>query len=252
MSSEPKVLGVDIPALRKFWADQEQARVDGQAADGDLWNASAERREELEAQARAEYAAVQDEREMARILRIRAAGEMGDVPPRVIEKVVVATGTPAREAVKAFMNGEKTLLVLGGGLGTGKSVAAGEAVCLMNRPNRVNGRDARWIKSIDLVRIGIYGEAADRFAEDCRSLRLLAIDDLGTEPRDEKGYAAANLEAALDARYDACAKTILTTNLDFDGFSSRYLTGTGERLRDRLRECGEFVGLTGPSLRRPS
>lgn len=175
----------------------------------------------------------------AKFMRWRNFAEVAGVPFRILSSEI--THTEAVKTVTEFMNGEKTLLVLAGGVGTGKSVASGDACGKV--------RSARFIKAMDLLRIGIYGEAAEKFARECKTVALLVIDDLGTEPRDEKGYAAANFEAAMDYRYDAQLKTILTTNLDFDAFKKRYCDGGGDRFMDRLREVGTFHGLTGKSLR---
>ena len=57
-------------------------------------------------------------------------------------------------------------------------------------------------------------------------------------------------EDLMNKRYNAMRKTILTTNLTAEAFKARYCQGSGGgRLGDRLRECGEWVALTGDSLR---
>lgn len=140
-------------------------------------------------------------------------------------------------AVKTFLESQKVFLVLAGGVGPGKTTAAAWAV---------EQRKGRMVKAIDLIRLGTYDEA--RWAE-LRGAPLLAIDDLGTEPRDEKGWAAANFESLLDHRYDWQGPTVMTTNLPFAAFKARYLTADGGRLLDRFREAGEFVGITEASRR---
>jgi DNA replication protein DnaC len=145
--------------------------------------------------------------------------------------------TEAMAAARAFLGSGKTFLVLAGGVGPGKTVAAAWAV---------EQRRGRMVKAIDLTRLGTYDE--ERWDE-LRSCPLLVIDDLGTEPRDEKGWAAANFESLLDYRYDWQAPTVITTNLAFDAFKARYLTADGGRLLDRFRECGEFVEITEGSRR---
>jgi DNA replication protein DnaC len=152
--------------------------------------------------------------------------------------------TPAVKAVRDFMEGRETLLVLAGGVGCGKTVAACEAaerVALKQNPLVV------FVKAIDLVRAGTFAES---FWNELRYAHLAIIDDLGTEPLDEKGWALASLHSLLDARYDDLAKTILTSNLSLDAFLARY-GADGGRLRDRLRESGSFMEIAGGSRRLP-
>lgn len=76
----------------------------------------------------------------------------------------------------------------------------------------------------------------------------LVIDDLGVEFQDAKGNFMAILDEVIDVRYDESRPTVITTNLDADGFKARY----GERIADRIRESGRFVSLGNPSLRKRS
>lgn len=167
--------------------------------------------------------------------------EAHGIPRRIwhlIDNPAALDDTAALEAVRAFLSSGKTFLVLAGGVGPGKTVAGAWAS---------EQRGGLFVKAIDLVRTGTYDE--ERWDE-LRGARLLTIDDLGTEPRDEKGWAAANFEALIDHRYDWIRPTILTTNLPFDAFRTRYLTADGGRLNDRFREVGEFVELTDASRRK--
>ena len=192
----------------------------------------------------------EEARRCARIQARREAATAAGVPSRILDLMSDLQDREAVRVVRDFMAGNATLLVLAGSVGTGKSVAVGDACGGFSNRGLFNDKaEARFLKAIDLLRIGIYGDEAERFAEDCKHKKLIVIDDLGTEPRDEKGYAAANFEAAMDYRYDAELKTILTTNLDFDAFKKRYCDGGGTRFMDRLREVGVFHGLAGKSLR---
>lgn len=149
--------------------------------------------------------------------------------------------SPALQAVGPFVAPamKPTLLVLAGGVGTGKSVAAAWA-CAFNT--------GRFIKAIDLIRAGLFDD--DEVLPPLIRAPLIAIDDLGMEPIDGKGYGYAALYDLLDRRYDAGRKTIVTTNLTMDQFRDRYGTGAGERLWDRVREVGIWVDIPGASLRR--
>lgn len=178
--------------------------------------------------------------EVDRQLR-RGRMERGGVPARVMPLMDEPEATQAVQAVIRFLHPDnpRTLLVLAGGVGTGKTVAACWAI----------GHDGgKFEKAIELVRHGLF---EPEYWEGLKRAQLLVVDDLGTEPRDEKGYAAANLDALLDYRYDAQRPTILTTNLAKPDFELRYCAGTGIRTLDRLKEVGTFVGLSGGSMRKP-
>ena len=107
-------------------------------------------------------------------------------------------------------------------------------------------RVGRFVKALDLVRAGTYDDA---FWTRLKATPFLVVDDLGTEPLDDKGWALANIAALIDARYDSTAKTVITTNLDAGQFKARYGASDGGRLVDRLRESAEFVQFDGASMR---
>jgi DNA replication protein DnaC len=210
----------------------------------------------------------------ARVARIARNREGWGMPPRVIPMLAAVEDTDAVQKARAFMaeNNPRTLLVLSGGTGCGKTVAACVALDYATaydpyedpavtgpRLRRLDseGRQAptprfnspgQFVKAIDLVRAGTFDAA---FWESLEAASVLVVDDLGTEPLDEKGWALANLAAMLDGRYDSLRKTILTTNLPLAAFKARYCTADGGRLYDRLRESGAYVELSGKSLRQP-
>jgi DNA replication protein DnaC len=90
----------------------------------------------------------------------------------------------------------------------------------------------------------------DRFAANAVSsvtkAGFLVIDDLGAEYSDSKGFFASLFDEVVNARYENMRPTILTTNLDVEGFAARY----GERIVDRIREAGRFLNCGAQSLRR--
>jgi DNA replication protein DnaC len=63
---------------------------------------------------------------------------------------------------------------------------------------------------------------------------------------DDKGWFVRALASIVDARYAACLKTIMTTNLNAERFKATY----GERIADRIRESGRFRDVAGQSVRR--
>lgn len=78
-------------------------------------------------------------------------------------------------------------------------------------------------------------------------LRMLAIDDLGTEPFEVKDYSNTlnPLSDLLLERYDKRLFTIVTTNLTPDQLREKY----GERLADRFNEMMEKVIFKNQSFR---
>ncbi len=186
------------------------------------------------------YFAEQAAREALR-QREAALTERG-VPRRLWRTLEAPNETPALTAIKAFVDPEnaKTFLVLAGGIGTGKTAAASWPLL---------ERHGKLVKAIELTRHGVYDT---EFWDALRGAGLLVVDDLGTEPRDEKGWAASNFDALLDHRYDWQLKTILTTNLTADRFKEAYCSGSGTRALDRLRKAGTFVAIPGDSMRRGS
>jgi DNA replication protein DnaC len=72
---------------------------------------------------------------------------------------------------------------------------------------------------------------------------FLALDDLGSEEKTE--YNLAAVQQLIQRRYNAAARTIITTNLDKDELA----THLGQRTMDRIGDAGEVIILTGGSLR---
>lgn len=179
------------------------------------------------------------------------------MPPRVWELMDGEDGPEKTEPVRAaleFMKGPKTLLFLAGGEGCGKTVGACAAMEIAFRKyalaqlgggTRDNPHAALFIKAIEVTRAGSFDH---EFFKKLRAPSLLVLDDLGTEPLDEKGWTLANIRAVLDERYDLNRKTVSTTNLPLARFTTRYC-GDGGRLLGRIREAGAFVEFTGGSLR---
>lgn len=198
--------------------------------------------EKLEAE-RVAFERDQREREAARAAEARDQRRRdAGIPERVIRLLNGGLReTEALTVTRRFVaERRKTFLVLGGGTGPGKTVAAGWSV---DRDGGV------LVKAMQLTRAGTYGDEAEAFWRRLHGASVLALDDLGMEPRDEKGWAEANLAALLDDRYDAEAPTVITTNLTLAQFDERYLSSDGGRLRDRFAEAGVFFWLRGESLR---
>ena len=178
------------------------------------------------------------EKQRARIERRRIA----QVPERLLPFLESHQSTEALECAIDFIEGPATLLVLSGGVGCGKTVAA--CVAMDSLPAQ-----GFFVSAYDLVCAGPY--APPEFKELLKVQGVLVIDELGTEPLDEKGWGLSTLLAVFSARYDAMTKTIFTTNTAHAAFLMRY-GRDGGRVRDRLREAGTFVELKGQSMRGPN
>lgn len=151
--------------------------------------------------------------------------------------------TFAVEKVQQFLrrDDKASILVLAGGTGCGKTVAASVAVAF--HPGKL-------VKAAEFVRIGMFPDSAGKETlRDFENAKVGVIDDMGAEPQDSKGYAYAALFDAFEGRYDAGAKTIITTNLTIDEFRARYGTGVGSRFWDRVRGDARWIDVPGKSLR---
>lgn len=232
-----KLSGIDVSAWQKQINEKKAAREE----EIRRVNADPSILFPIRAQAEIEHAewsvAMEEERRKNSIARLQYRG----VPPRVAVVLAFAKKTEACDAVAAWKKGSLTFLVLAGGVGCGKTVAA-----CVNPPEE----GFLFVDALELVKAGLYGDKAEAFWESAQKAKLLVLDDLGTEPRDEKGYAACAFEDLMNKRYNSMRKTILTTNLTAEAFKARYCEGSGGgRFGDRLRECGDWVALTGGSMR---
>lgn len=162
-------------------------------------------------------------------------------------------------------------LILGGGIGTGKTTMLFAIKRLGKKAKeacRHGAESASWRGEAELsraYRAGIYlhrvpaitpaqqlanwasNQDAAAIFEAALNEPLLAIDDLGTEPAAVKLYGTEKtpLVELLAARYDSRLPTLITTNLGPDGIAERY----GERIADRLREIADAIGFEGDSFR---
>ena len=234
-----KSLGEHTCSFVRSWEEERKRAIDAQEKDALAWNSDVARQDAI-----VSHAIEQNEARNKRILESVISAWIGwGVPRRVAEILPHAQSTEAVSSVSDFVDGPGTFLILAGGVGCGKTVAACSAA--------KRGGAFFFVDALDLVKVGLYGERAEIFWEHAEGAEMLVLDDIGVEPRDEKGYAQAALEDLINKRYNSKRKTILTTNLSADVFRSKYCQGPGGgRLGDRLREAGEWVALTGKSMRK--
>lgn len=148
--------------------------------------------------------------------------------------------TASRSAVRVWIDDAQARpwLVLSGGTGCGKSVAAAEYVA---------EHGALWVRAELLVRV-FQANFGDQFEQQelIRDCRDLVLDDIGSEAEPLKMCSV--LIEILDARKSRRQRTIVTTNLGKRAFAERY---ANERLISRLAEQIAWHGDTATDLRRP-
>jgi DNA replication protein DnaC len=221
------------PFYREWWgglaeADRERLTAEVQLHDDAQAKEKARAEDELAARREA------DAKREAAAARPRLIGR--GVPARLADAILrgALEETDAIRLAKAFTASRRTILVISGVRGAGKTVAA--AWLVAQYPF------ARFIDVSRLARLSRYSEEDMAPLEECA---LLAIDDLGTEYADDKGSFMATLDGLVNARYADERRTVITTNLQANTFKARY----GERIADRIREAGRFVELASKSLR---
>lgn len=121
-------------------------------------------------------------------------------------------------------------LLLAGRYGNGKTTF------LRALQSLVNAFDLRDPMTGKRMRMPLYNAVA------------LAIDDLGTEPREvmEFGNMTAPMRDLLEIRYDRSLPTLISTNMTPADITKRY----GDRIGDRMREVMEVVRFRNGSYRR--
>ena len=140
-------------------------------------------------------------------------------------------------------------IVLAGGCGNGKTTiikALQSLVNVLHIPNPYTDKEyvMRIIdaKSMAAICKSNYEDWKRLMHQD-----LLAIDDLGTEPREVMDYGNIinPTEDILTRRYENQLFTIISTNLTPPQISQVY----GERIADRMREMMEIIPFTNSSYR---
>lgn len=151
--------------------------------------------------------------------------------------------TEAVRAVRTAHERGSTLVAISGPPGVGKTTAAAWWILRGFPPAPLRTiRPRLFVRAAALSRWPRFDE--DRM-RDLERAAALVIDDLGVEFDDEKGAFRSLLDDVIDGRYAATLPTLITTNSSGDAFAKRY----GERIRDRIREAGDFVALRGESMR---
>lgn len=142
------------------------------------------------------------------------------------------------ETRRWLATGTQTWLVLVGGKGTGKSVAATWAV----REACKRGDSAFFRRASEVARLSTFDAGADELTR-LRKCALLVVDDLGTE--NLTAHAQGLFFEIFDVRHENHLRTIITSNVGRQQLKERL----GERLTDRLKSDGRIIELHGESKR---
>lgn len=204
-------------------------------AAAEAWR-NAERIEDARDQVRFEI----ERRRRQRDERERVLSVLDEVP-RV--RALVEKGlnpSPAHDAVQEWARTKSWCLLLLGGVGCGKSSAAGAFAVKFGE----DGGKAGWVRAVEASRLSAFGAEAEARFQAWRTIGCLVLDDLGTELMTPTWQQA--LDDVLDYRYQHSLRTVLPSNLSAEEFKSRY----GDRISDRIRHDGTVRLLDAKSLRK--
>lgn len=193
--------------------------------------------------------------------RIRHLGACG-VPESVLAAFRAAglKQTPPVIAVKGWLEAERPLLVLTGGVGAGKSVAAAWTLLkalrqyetlahpLAAEPIRLEELDARrglFVTAERLHHASRYVEGREQSLIDrAATVPWLVLDEV--READFSGKGLERLEDVLGERIERRLRTVLTTNLSQEQLRARL----PERMASRLSECATVADSGDIDLRR--
>jgi DNA replication protein DnaC len=187
---------------------------------------------------RVEQAAVQERSTdaVARRDRELSALESRGIPTRYAGRVVDGDPLPTKAlaCAQSFALDRKTLLVLSGPPGCGKTFAAAWLVANSEK-------SSLFFHISQLLRVSPYSSSDMRPIE---TAALLVLDDVGSEYADKNGMLLFVLDSLIEVRSSHLRKTVLTTNIPLADFMQRY----SGRITDRVRD-GAFVEFNQQSLR---
>jgi DNA replication protein DnaC len=169
--------------------------------------------------------------------RARVMREAGFPERAMLAAEAADMAAPALEAMRVRFGGDdRTIVVLAGAAGIGKTVAA--CWWTLNRSERA----PRFVRATTFAAASRY-QRAER--ADWLSAGVLVLDDLGSEYADAKGSLLTDLDELVDAFYGDRRHLIITTNVPGREFPARY----GERIASRIREAGRWIEMAAPSRR---
>ncbi len=162
-----------------------------------------------------------------------------------LEAEVIAKGAsdnPTTLAVRDFCAGPLTFCLILGGAGSGKTIAAAEAL-LNSRmcwgPNgdawAYSSSEARFVHAGDLARLSYFDSESQKILGRTERRKWLVLDDVGSELVTDTWRS--NFTDIITARNSSKAKTLITSNLSAEDFKTRY----DARIISRIRGSGVVI-----------
>jgi len=179
-------------------------------------------------------------------VRIRAQSlkTASGFPARSVDAALEAGETTAMAAARRFLQAKRSVLVLAGGVGAGKTTASAWLAL------EAGGSIPAFIRAAELESRGRYDRELRAWL---RGKTMLVIDDIGAESLDGKGNFQSLLDEIVDLFYGDRKLVVMTTNLrpkttdpKVPQFNERY----GERIASRLFEVGTWADCGTTDLRR--
>jgi DNA replication protein DnaC len=157
-------------------------------------------------------------------------------PKRAIEAAMTADESKgAIPKLRTTDFDDRNVVVISGPPGCGKTVSAAWWAIQRTAPTKfVRAAAFASASRYDRAERGIWLKAS-----------ALVLDDAGAEYSDVKGSLMVDLDELIDTFYGDRRPLLITTNCSVSDFRTRY----GERITDRLRECGKWFTVDGQSLR---
>lgn len=149
------------------------------------------------------------------------------------------TSTRALQITSGWLAGPRSVLVLLGTPGTGKTVAAAHAAL-----TRLSRGSVVYVREATLARWSMFARY-DREWAAASACATLIVDELGTASARDVEAARLALLRMVDDRMGRGRRTVLVGNLSVDDLGRRY----DERLIDRLQEVGFVAEVKGASMR---
>jgi DNA replication protein DnaC len=197
------------------------------------------------------------QRERAEIARLAQHMLQCGAPQKAVNVVTAGTRpTEASKAVAEWLPGNVQFLLLLGYRGSGKTVAAVEALKSARKTVHFMGSDGpikSWVYSPELaqfvdaemLKAASYRDDGGTLHAMARAVPLLIIDDLGVEVPDGAGIWQAALDGLIKRREGAMLRTIITSNADGAKFRSVY----GDRVYSRIKGNGTVCNCGNLDLR---
>lgn len=178
--------------------------------------------------------------------RMVLAGTLDRTKPSCVAVATWARGAP--KPGQPTVGCTPGILVLCGGMGTGKTVAAAWWL------SHVRGRALTIHEAVRIFsrwkRATYKPEEAEAALERLARIDCLMLDELGQESDADADYARELLHWIVDRRQSARRRTLIVTNLSAADLRDRFVRKVYDgRTGDRLKAHGQIVQVPGESMR---